>query len=96
MYVPITLSNASSLGFYLMRSATAPAPWVVCPGVFRGYLAMSVEQTMLRVPLLRAAHAQSSELSKASAVLTQRNLYCAPEVFLKEPLPRFYPSIPWL
>src|SRR5947199_6809321 len=95
MYVPITLSNASSLGFSLMRSATAPAPWVDSPGVFRGYLAMSVEQTMLHLPLLRPAHAQSSELSNASAVLTQANLYSTPEVLLKEPLPNFCSSIPW-
>src|SRR6266581_4932733 len=74
----MTLSKLSNLGSSLTKSATAPAPWVDSPGVFSGYLAMSVEQTMLDLPLARPAHAQSSELSRASAVLTQANLYSTP------------------
>src|SRR5207245_10301936 len=90
----MTLSKLSNLGSSLTRRATAPAPWVDSPGVFTGYLAMSVEQTMLDLPLARPAHAQSNELSSASSVLTQANLYSTPEVFLNAPLPYFCSSIP--
>src|SRR6267143_129910 len=49
----MTLSKLSNLGPSLTSRATAPAPWVGSPGVLRGYLAISVEQTMLDRPLLR-------------------------------------------
>src|SRR5260370_39878420 len=90
----MTLSKLSNLGPSLTSRATAPAPWVGSPGEFRGYLAISVEQTMLDLPLLRPAHAQSNELSSASAVLTHANLYSTPDVFLKVPLPYFCSIIP--
>src|SRR5438552_17516183 len=90
----MTLSKLNNLGSSLTKSATAPAPWVDSPGVFRGYLAISVEQTMLDLTLERPVHAQSSELSRASAVLTHAYLYSTPVVFLRAPLLYFCSSIP--
>src|SRR5437899_13013517 len=90
----MTLSKLSNLGSSLTKSATAPAPWVDSPGVFSGYLAMSGEHTMLDLPLARPAHAQSSELSRASAVLTHADMYSTTDVFLRAPSPYFCASIP--
>src|SRR2546421_10791082 len=53
---------------------------------------MSVAQMILDLPLLLPAHAQSSELSRASAMLTQANLYSTPEVLFRDPLPYFFPA----
>src|SRR5437879_3824983 len=89
-----TGSIVSNRGSSLTSKATAPAPWVGSPGLLRGYLAMSVAQMMLFLPLLLPAHAQSSELSRASAVLTQANLYSTPEVLFRDPLPYRCSSIP--
>ena len=90
----MTGSIANKRGSSLTRRATAPAPWVGSPGLVSGYLAMSVAQMMLDLPLLLPAQAQSSELSRASAMLTHANLYSTPEVLFRDPLPYFCSSIP--
>src|SRR3989442_2130937 len=91
----MTGSIVSNRGSSLTRRATAPAPWVGSPGLSSGYLAISVAQMMLYRPLLLPAHAQSSELSRASAVLTHANLYSTPEDLFREPLPYFCSNNPW-